>query len=272
MFCWSATCTLNDMKFARSSPKVEVIKPRAHGSLRRIAIGAVLAGVTPLCSGIAMADVASAGTLHPSVYSGLTRHDTLIDALQARPSRRTLPLSGLRQDAARPLEVPSAALRPAQIAALDGLVANRLNAIRASFGLASGQATTSYTAEVTKAVMSNEDPPFAPATGGVVAEGSLWGVVPGGASGSSTSSALEIVDGWVYHDGWEGSVQATWNADCTSAHAAGCEGHRRNVLATPPTPGAKLYIDVTTSSVSFDGSPALAVAALFVWKTGSVMP
>jgi hypothetical protein len=219
------------MKFARPFPKIEVIKPRAHGSLGKLAVGAVLAGVTLLGGSIAMVGVASAGTLDPSV--------------------------------------PTPALRPAQVVALDGLVANRLNAIRASFGLVTGQATTSYTGEVTKAVMSNEDPLFAPATGGVVAEGSLWGVVPG-ASGSPDSSALEIVDGWVYHDGWEGSVQATWNADCTSARADGCEGHRRNVLTTPPTPGAKLYIDVTTRSVTFDGSPALAVAALFVWKTSSV--
>ena len=219
------------MKFARPFPKIEVIEPRGHGSRRNLATGAVLAGVTLLGGSIAMAGVASASTLHPSV--------------------------------------PTPALRPAQVAPLDGLVANRLNAIRASFGLVAGQNTTSYTVEVTKAVTSDEDPPFAPATGGVVAEGSLWGVVPG-ASGSPDSSALEIVNGWVYHDGWEGSVQATWNADCTSAHAGGCEGHRRNVLTTPPTPGAKLYIDVTTRSVSFDGSPALAVAALFVWKTSSV--
>jgi hypothetical protein len=259
------------MKFARYFPKVEVIKPRARGSLGRIAVGAVLAGLTLVGSGSAMAGVAAAITFHPSVSSGGTRHDALIDALQARPSRRSLPLSNLRQVAAPALEVmPRVALRPAQVAALDGLVANRLNAIRASFGLASGQATTSYAVEVTKAVMSNEDPPFAPATGGVVEEGSLWGVVPG-ASGASASSALEIVNGWVYHDGWEGSVQATWNADCTSARAAGCEAHRRNVLMTPPTPAAKLYIDVTTRCVSFDGSPALAVAALFVWKIGSVM-
>jgi hypothetical protein len=164
--------------------------------------------------------------------------------------------------------LPRVALRPTQVVALDDLVTNRVNVIRASFGLAAGQVTTAYSAEVTTAVMSNEDPPFAPMSGGVVAQGSLWGVVSG-APGSLASSALEIVNGWVYHDGWEGSVQATWNADCTSAHAVGCEGHRRNVLATPPVAGAKLYIDVTMRSVSFDGSPALAVAALFVWKIGS---
>jgi hypothetical protein len=229
MFRQPSTCTLTHMKFARPFPKIEGVKPRAHGFLGKLAAGAALAGVT-LLGGIAMPGVASASTIHPSV--------------------------------------PTPAFRPAQVAALDGVVANRLNAIRASFGLVAGQASTSYTVQVTKAVMSNEDPPFAPATEGVVAEGSLWGVVS--ASGSPDSSALEIVNGWVYHDGWEGSVQATWNADCTSAHAAGCEGHRRSVLTTPPTPGAKLYIDVATRSVSFDGSPALAVAALFVWRTGAV--
>jgi hypothetical protein len=170
-------------------------------------------------------------------------------------------------DAGAGTVAPGMALRPSQIEALDGVVAHRLNVIRVSFGLVTGQATTAYNDEVTKAVTSNEDPPFVPFIGGVVEEGSLWGIVAG-ATDSPTSAALEIVNGWVYHDGWEGSVRATWNADCTSAHAAGCDGHRRNVLAMPPIPGAKLYIDVTTRSVRFAGSPALAVAALFVWKTG----
>ena len=159
-------------------------------------------------------------------------------------------------------------LRPSQVVALDGVVADRLNVIRNSFGLPTGVLTTEYSEEVDQAVALNEDPPFAPTTGGVVGEDGLWGVVPG-VSGASASAALEIVNGWVYHDGWEGSVAATWNADCRSAHAAGCNGHRRNVLSTPPVAGAKLSIDVTTQSVTVDGAPALAVAALLVWKTGA---
>jgi hypothetical protein len=229
MSCCRPTCTLEDMKLGKSFWTVEVIKPRARRPRRLFRKVAV-----------------------GSVLSGVMLLGSGIE-MAGVASAGTIQ--------------PKATLRPAQVAALDGLVADRLNAIRTSFGLAAGQATTAYNDEVTQAVMSNEDPPFAVATGGVVAEGSLWGVVPG-ASGSSASSALEIVNGWVYHDGWEGSVQATWNADCTSSHAVGCDGHRRNVLSTPPTPGAKLYIDVTTRNVSFDGSPALAVAALFVWKTG----
>jgi hypothetical protein len=157
-------------------------------------------------------------------------------------------------------------LRHAQIASLDSVVANRLNTIRTSFGLTAGTVTSQFSSEVDQAVALNEDPPFAPTSGGVVGEEGLWGVVPG-VSGASAAAALEIVNAWVYHDGWEGSVAATWNADCTSAHAPGCDGHRRNVLSTPPVAGAKLSIDVTTQSVTVDGAPALAVAALFVWKT-----
>jgi hypothetical protein len=93
-----------------------------------------------------------------------------------------------------------------------------------------------------------------------------------GASNAGAAGALSIVNGWVYHDGWQGSAAATWNADCTSAAAPGCDGHRRNVLSTPPVAGSKLYIDVMAQSVTFDGQPALAVAALFVWKTGTVAP
>jgi len=35
---------------------------------------------------------------------------------------------------------------------------------------------------------------------------------------------------WMYDDGWGGSVKATTNFDCTSAHASGCWGHRDVIL------------------------------------------
>jgi hypothetical protein len=103
---------------------------------------------------------------------------------------------------------PSMALRPEQVAALDSLVVHRLNMIRVSFGLVTGQTTTAYNDEVTKAVLSNEDPPFAPVTGAVIEEGSLWGIVPG-ATGSPASSALEIVNGWVGIPRWLGRLGAS---------------------------------------------------------------
>jgi hypothetical protein len=164
-------------------------------------------------------------------------------------------------------EVAPKALRHAQVVALSSVVLNRLNTIRSSFGLGAGSSSSAYSSEVGQAVSENEDPPVAPATGGVVGEEGLWGMIPGATSATATAAAVEIVNGWVYHDGWQGSVAATWNADCTSAHAAGCNAHRRNVLSTPPVAGATLSIDVTTKSVTYDGQPAIAVAALFVWKT-----
>ena len=156
----------------------------------------------------------------------------------------------------------------ARDAASSRSVFNRINAIRASFGLASGKATSAYNTEVLTALRSNEDPPFAPLAAGVVGEESLWGIAPG-TSTTSSPSPLVVVNGWVYQDGWNGSVRATWNLDCTSAVAPGCNGHRRAVLSTPPVPGAKLFIDVTTQMVQYDGTPALAVAALLVWKTST---
>jgi hypothetical protein len=177
-----------------------------------------------------------------------------------------LVLLGAAMQSAGAAEVAPKALRHAQVVALDSVVANRLNTIRSSFGLSSGVVTSEYSSEVSQAVALNEDPPFAPTNGGVVGEEGLWGMIPGG-TGANTAAVLEVVNGWVYHDGWEGSTAATWNADCTSANAAGCNGHRRNVLSTPPVAGAKLTIDVTTKSVTYNGQPALAVAALFVWKT-----
>ena len=42
-------------------------------------------------------------------------------------------------------------------------------------------------------------------------------------------SALDANYDWMYTDGWAG--RSTDNYDCTSAHAAGCWGHRDNILA-----------------------------------------
>jgi len=136
----------------------------------------------------------------------------------------------------------------------------RVNAIRTSFQLQLGTVTGAYDKEVLKGIQSNGDPPFAPLGGNIDAEYSLWGIVPGW-----TSSSVQVVNDWVYHDGWQGSKQKTLNGDCTSATAPGCNGHRRAVLSSPPTHGAKLHIDIETRQVRFEGAKYLAVAALMVW-------
>jgi len=110
-------------------------------------------------------------------------------------------------------------------------------------------------------IHSNGDPPFAPFGSHIDAEYSLWGIVPGW-----TSSSLQVVNDWVYHDGWRGSTKRTLNGDCTSVNASGCNGHRRAILSSPPLSGATLRIDIETREVRYKGTKYLAVAALLVWS------
>lgn len=149
---------------------------------------------------------------------------------------------------------------PLSMSAQSTAALRRVNAIRVFFHLPLGIATGAYDKEVLKGIQSNGDPPFAPLGGNIDAEYSLWGIVPGW-----TSSSVQVVNDWVYHDGWLGSKQKTLNGDCTSASAPGCNGHRRAVLSSSPTHGAKLRIDVETRQVRFGGTKYLAVAALLVW-------
>lgn len=160
---------------------------------------------------------------------------------------------------------PASAISTSSTTALSArLVVARINALRHKFGLPLGQLTKSYSAEVLQGVRDNNDPPFAPVAAGVVGEESVWGLLPTSATGPTAS--LPIVSAWVFHDGWQGSAAATWNLDCTSPSAPGCNGHRRAVLSTPPVPGAKLFIDATTLGSSTSGGPGVALAALLVWK------
>jgi hypothetical protein len=55
-------------------------------------------------------------------------------------------------------------------------------------------------------------------------------IAAGGAIG-----ALDADYGWMYDDGWGGSTADTYNVDCTSPAAAGCWGHRDNILGPYPT-------------------------------------
>lgn len=143
-------------------------------------------------------------------------------------------------------------------------VLNRINAIRVSDHLPAGIATSAYSAQVRQALRTGQDPPFVRAVGGIVAEESLWGEVPG--SGTNSPSPVGVVNAWVFQDGWRGSLALTWNADCVSPTAPGCNGHRRAVLSRSPVPGARLYVDVATKNVTINGTLAVTVATLMVWK------
>jgi len=74
-----------------------------------------------------------------------------------------------------------------------------------------------------------------------------------GATGGYTANwagainALDANYAWMYQDGWAGN--ATFNEDCTSAHAAGCWGHRDDILAN----GAVLPCPTTSCSLVMGG-------------------
>lgn len=153
-----------------------------------------------------------------------------------------------------------ASTSPISMAAQSANAISHVNTIRVSFQRQSGNATSAYSTEVLTGIRSNGDPPFAPFGSHIDAQYSLWGIVPGW-----TSSAIQVVNDWVYHDGWQGSTQRTLNGDCTSASASGCNGHRRAVLSSPPMGGATLRIDIETRQVMYEGAKYLAVAALLVW-------
>jgi hypothetical protein len=52
-----------------------------------------------------------------------------------------------------------------------------------------------------------------------------------GSNWAADYNALTADYSWMYMDGWGGSRASTSNIDCTSRRAAGCWGHRDNILA-----------------------------------------
>jgi hypothetical protein len=67
-----------------------------------------------------------------------------------------------------------------------------------------------------------------------------------GGAWSEGFSALEADYIWMYDDGWGGSIEATANIDCTSATAAGCWGHRKELLGRDPVYDLGVGLECTT--------------------------
>jgi len=70
---------------------------------------------------------------------------------------------------------------------------------------------------------SNSDPSLPP-TSGIAGSTGGWA-----ANYAGSVSPLDANYEWMYTDGWQGKF--TFNYACTSPHAAGCWGHRDNILA-----------------------------------------
>lgn len=85
--------------------------------------------------------------------------------------------------------------------------------------------TLSNTAQ--RAALLTQDPGLAP---GFAVEVQSNGVVDANGTFAAAETVLEADYGWMYEDGWGGSVSATSNFDCTSASAPSCWGHRDALL------------------------------------------
>jgi hypothetical protein len=132
-----------------------------------------------------------------------------------------------------------------------------------------------------RAAQLSEDPETAP--------GFAVGADPQGAPGVSgilalAQSAMEADYGWMYNDGWGGSVAKTANFDCTSAQTPSCWGHRDAVLGLVENEGVGLECStcemgagfaIVHDSASFTGlleRPAGSPPAMYFTWARNVMP
>lgn len=160
-------------------------------------------------------------------------------------------------DSARASEgLPPIAETDAEVIAADpaSMVISLINGERSARGLPAGQLTGADAAAVADAAEDGTDP-TGPA--GVAWRG-LWG------RSNAPDAAAQMVYEFVYDDGWNGSVAATPNVDCTGPGAPGCDAHRDAVLMANP-PGTTLQIEAGEATISVAGSDQTSVAVLMTW-------
>jgi hypothetical protein len=163
------------------------------------------------------------------------------------------------------MPLAGAAVHRASSPSLDRTVVAQINAVRAHYGLGAGALTHVYDAANREGAQSNGDPALPRFRAGTSMEYGLWGAITLPATESTASATAAVVDGWVYHDGWQGSD--TWNLDCTSPTAPLCNGHRRAVLSRSSVAGSHLAIDVATAPTTEGGAAAISLAVLMIWTT-----
>lgn len=98
---------------------------------------------------------------------------------------------------------------------------------------------SALSANAQRAAKTNVDPSVA---SGFVIGNDAQGSPGMGGAWSAGFSVLAADYIWMYDDGWGGSVATTSNIACTSARAAGCWGHRDELLGSDPgyNPGVGL--------------------------------
>ena len=73
---------------------------------------------------------------------------------------------------------------------------------------------------------------------------------------------LGALYGYMYQDGWGGSAQNTSNADCVSATASGCWGHRENILETSIPGSVAMGSGYSVVSQPFDANSVAGRATI----------
>ena len=165
----------------------------------------------------------------------------------------------------RPLVLPAnfASLTP------DEQLVLLINNERLSRGLAPGLVSRVAAPQVMAGLFHGRDPVPLVSLPGIIATDTIWGwsSLDGATSSSVTAAALEYIDySWVYNDGWNGSLAATTNVDCTGPGAPGCWGHRQAVLS-PDLTGATLVIVPGVAYTTQDHQIGTSAAAELIWTT-----
>jgi hypothetical protein len=164
-------------------------------------------------------------------------------------------------DYARSLEGVSPLLLPAHFAALDPARQTFVvtNLERSDRGL---RPVTGLTADLeavaAAAVAAQTHPVFASSHVGPMT-GTWWTGVWAGAPNALIADLL-----WMYEDGWSGTD--TTNVDCTAPAAAGCWGHRNNILSDFGGSGE------IVAGVASGGTPTASVAVVSVGGKGLLPP
>jgi hypothetical protein len=91
------------------------------------------------------------------------------------------------------------------------------------------------------AAVAGHDPSLARGFPGVTSgDGGIW---------AGDYSPLSADFGWMYNDGWGGSLMTTTNGDCSSAKAPPCWGHRDQILGADPGWNPGVGLGCTTCEV-----------------------
>ncbi len=105
---------------------------------------------------------------------------------------------------------------------------------------------SALSAEAQHAAAGNNDPGVA---AGFAIGNDAQGTPGMGGAWSGGFSVLAADYIWMYDDGWAGSVSATSNVACTSPSAAGCWGHRDELLGYDPGYNPGVGLDATNAEV-----------------------